>query len=77
MICGIFILLISVLDRRVAAELWYWGEVEQEIRETGKKFTFMSDSDRDNFMIAVDQDRRKRPYPHPPEDCAPECKARG
>ena len=59
-------------------EVFYWGETEEECRDSGQiEHRFKVDKDRLIFMEMVDKERRKRPYPHTDQDCHPDCKARG
>lgn len=68
-----------VIDRRTWAECFWWGEIEQELRDIGGGIShrFMKDSDRELCMTAIDDRRKLTPYPHPPEECSEACKARG
>ena len=63
----------------------YTGEVENEIRHmlqenpgtTLLQFRFKTDSDREEVMKTIESIRVTSTYPHPPEECTPECKERG
>ena len=41
------------------------------------QFRFKTDSDREEVMRTIESIRATSIYPHPPEDCTPECKERG
>ena len=61
-----------------AAEAFYNGELEAELRRLGKENTpFFSDRDRENHMELVESLRKETIYPHPPSECSSDCKARG
>ena len=70
--------LLSELDRRVLADIFWWGEVEQELRDQKfPEFIFKSKADRETCMAEIDQARRNGLYPHTDEDCSEKCKERG
>ena len=39
--------------------------------------SFNLDSDYEKCMADIDEMRREHTYPHPPNDCTEECRARG
>lgn len=73
------------LRPHIVGEAFYTGEVENEIRHmlqenpgtTLLQFRFKTDSDREEMMKTIESIRVTSTYPHPPEECTPECKERG
>lgn len=73
------------LRPHIVGEAFYTGEVENEIRHmlqenpgtTLLQFRFKTDSDREEVMKTIESIRVTSTYPHPPEECTPECKERG
>ena len=62
----------------MAADAFYNGELEHELRQIGMlEYVFKSDSDRETCMEAVEQHRVRNSYRHTPEDCSPDCARRG
>ena len=46
------------------SQMFFRGEVEQELRETVKNFTFKCDSDFETVMQCVEKSRVTDLYPH-------------
>ena len=74
---NLFILFLE-FDRKLAAECFWWGELEEELRDLGWiSYKFHTDSDREKCMNEIETERSKTLYPHAEEDCTLECKQRG
>lgn len=52
------------LTRKHVSQMYFKGEVEQELRETARHFTFKFDGDLENFMRDVERSRVSDLYPH-------------
>ncbi|KAL9950743.1 hypothetical protein ACROYT_G043297 [Oculina patagonica] len=68
------------LSEKRAANAFWTGELEEELRERGALDMFgmfHSDSDREVIMEHIDHLRAKNNYSHQPQDCTEDCKARG
>ena len=66
------------LSPKVVASAFWRGEVENELRRIGMvDYKFNLDSDYEKCMAVIDEMRREHTYPHPPNDCTEECRARG
>ena len=76
--CITKILTIIELTPHIAAEAFYTGELEAELRRIGYvDYYFKYDSDREKCMEMIESKRRKMIYPHPQVDCFADCKSRG
>ena len=65
-------------DRKVVADSFWWGELEAELRDHGwEDYRFQTDSDREECMRKIEEERCKTTYPHNKEDCSDLCRARG
>ena len=70
--------LIIELTPHIAAEAFYTGELEAELRRIcSVNYYFKYDSDREKCMEMIESKRRKMIYPHPQADCFADCKSRG
>lgn len=64
------------LTAHVAADAFYNGELESELRQNGAiEYRFRLDSDREECMSMLESKRRESVYPH--SDCSKDCKKRG
>ena len=62
----------------MVAHIFWWGQVEEELRDLGLvDYRFKKDGDRERCMLMIDEKRRDGLYPHLSEDCTEDCKARG
>jgi hypothetical protein len=52
------------LIRKHVSQMFFRGEVEQELRETGRDFTFQSDADMEGLMRCIEQSRVTDLYTH-------------
>lgn len=70
---------VAEMTPEVAAELFYNGELELELKRIGlEDYRFKVDSDRESSCFErVDEVRRASVYPHPSDQCSPGCKERG
>ncbi len=69
-------LMLPELSGRLVGEAFYHGELECELRQTGKiQYRFRADSDREECMAMLEQMRRETTYPH--SVCTDDCKKRG
>ena len=69
--------IIVELTPKIVSKAFWVGEVENEIRKMGKSdYVFKSDADIENCMDMIEE-RQMCIYPHPENDCTPECKERG
>ena len=60
------------------ADIFWWGEVEQELRDIGKEeYRFKGKAAREECMVMIDEKRNQTLYPHQPEDCTEKCRKRG
>ena len=55
-----------------AADAFYNGELEAEVKRIGKEdvVMFKTDNDREKFMELVECHRREQLYPHPMNECS-------
>ena len=60
----IFVAFPVELTRKHVSQMYFKGEVEQELRETARHFTFKFDGDLENFMRDVERSRVSDLYPH-------------
>ena len=70
----------SGLSEKSAANAFWNGELEAELRERGALDMYgmlHTDSDREVIMEHIDHLRAKNNYLHQPQDCTDDCKARG
>ena len=60
------------------ANCFWWGELEQELRDRGlEDYRFYNDTtDREKRMDFIEKKRCQSLYPHPEKDCLDEYKAR-
>ena len=66
---------IAEMTPEVAAELFYNGELELELKRIGlEDYRFKMDSDRESCFERVDEVRRASVYPHPSNQCSPGCR---
>lgn len=69
-------ILCAELTPHLAAQLFYNGEVEAELRRVGLlEYRFKLDSDREECMHMLESKRRESVYPH--NGCTDDCKKRG
>lgn len=52
------------LTRKHVSQMFFKGEVEQELREAQQDFTFKSDAGMEDFMCYIEQLRITEIYPH-------------
>lgn len=52
------------MTRKHVSQMFFKGEVEQELRETQQDFTFKSDACMEDFMRHIEQSRVTELYPH-------------
>lgn len=72
------VLISSELNPHLVGEAFYNGEVETELRRIKKiDYKFKHDSDRDECMEMIEEQRRERIYSHDLASCTSECKSRG
>ena len=70
--------IIIELTPKIISKAFWVGEVENEIRKMEKSdYVFKSDADLENCMDMIEEERQMCIYPHPDNDCTPECKERG
>lgn len=64
---------------KIALEVLFNGELENELRERDLVATLgmQKDSDRERIMKTVDQLRRSELYPHDKKDCSEQCRTKG
>ncbi|KAK6169667.1 hypothetical protein SNE40_020669 [Patella caerulea] len=67
----------DLIDRKLVANCFWWGELEEELREEKKDVVFFNRNDRELCMRKIETDRCKSLYHHAAIDCTEECKARG
>ena len=61
----------------LAAESFYNGEIENEMRELGKiEQRFLKIADREECMEMIEEMRLGATYPHPSDSCTADCKRR-
>ncbi len=61
-----------------AAQAFYNGELELELRRLGKvNYPFKADGDREKCFEMIEMIRRESIYDHPESECSPQCKKRG
>ena len=66
------------LTPHLAAEAFYTGEVENELREIGCiDYRFFSNGDRQPCMEMIEERRIQNLYPHPADSCSTDCQKRG
>lgn len=77
--CNYLILLeILELTPRIIGEMFYNGELENELRRLGRlDYRFKLDSDREVCMHMIDELRRVNNYGHSTIECVDDCKKRG
>jgi len=66
------------LTPRIIGEMFYTGEIEDELRRIGRvDYRFKLDSDREVCMRMIEELRKMSNYSHPSKECTDDCKKRG